>query len=65
VFTKNLDWKTKHNLNAFNDLFCAEFGIFEYDELIDVWSSFSKSREILEPEMIDIIKEHIDFAIIE
>ena len=34
VFTKNLVWKTGHNLNAFNDLLCGGFGVFEYEEAI-------------------------------
>lgn len=72
VFTRNLDWETGHNLNAFIDLLCGGFGVFEYDELVNViWTSFSKSRSGLGQEMVDIltniIKEHkhIDFKVIE
>jgi RNAse (barnase) inhibitor barstar len=43
-FTKDLDWKTGHNLNAFNDLLRGGFGIHEYGEPISVkWINFEKS----------------------
>lgn len=63
VLTKNLDWKTGHNLNAFNDLLCGGFGVFEYDETVKIiWNNFSKSKQALGQEMTDtllrIIKEH-------
>lgn len=63
VLTKNLDWKTGHNLNAFNDLLCGGFGVFEYDEEVKIiWTSFSKSKQTLGQDMTDtllgIIKEH-------
>lgn len=43
-FTKDLDWKTGHNLDAFNDLLRGGFGIHEYGEPISVkWVNFEKS----------------------
>ena len=45
VFTKNLTWKTGHNLDAFNDLLRGGFGIHEYGEPILIfWKNFSKSK---------------------
>ena len=70
VLTKNLDWKTGHNLNAFNDLLRGGFGIYECGEPVKiVWTNFSKSRQLLGQEMIDILLEiikdhkHIEFSI--
>jgi len=45
LFTKNLAWKTGHNLDAFNDLLRGGFGVHEYGEPIKIiWKNFSKSR---------------------
>jgi RNAse (barnase) inhibitor barstar len=30
VLTNDLDWKTGHNLDAFNDLLRGGFGVYEY-----------------------------------
>ena len=30
VLTKDLNWQTGHNLNAFNDLRRGGFGVYEY-----------------------------------
>jgi len=66
--TKNLDWKTGHNLNAFNDLLRGGFGVYEYGETVKIiWTNFSESREALGNETTDILleiindHEHIDF----
>ena len=73
VLTNDLDWKTGHNLNAFNDLLCGGFGVHEYDESIKiVWENSDKSKRDLNKLqagqtifdiLVDIIKghEHIDF----
>lgn len=68
VLTKNLDWQTGHNLNAFNDLLCGGFGVFEYDEPVKIiWTNFFHSKENLGNKLtktlIEIIKshKHIDF----
>jgi len=46
LLTKDLDWKTGHNLDAFNDLLRGGFGIHEYGEPIKIiWKNFSKSRK--------------------
>ena len=48
VLTKNLDWKTGHNLNAFNDLLRGGFGVFDYEEPITlIWKNISKSKRDL------------------
>lgn len=70
MLTKNLDWKTGHNLDAFNDLLRGGFGVYEYEEPVKIiWTSFTQSRESVGNELIDtvveIVKEHdhIEFEI--
>jgi RNAse (barnase) inhibitor barstar len=72
VLTKNLDWKTGHNLNAFNDLLCGGFGVFEYDETVKIiWTNFLKSKQTLGQEMIDNLLQiitghsHIELTIVD
>jgi len=46
LFTKDLDWKTGHNLDAFNDILRGGFGVHEYGEPIKIiWRNFSKSQK--------------------
>ena len=70
VLTKDLDWQTGHNLDAFNDLLRGGFGVYEYEEPVKIiWTNFSHSKERLGNKLIDglvdIIKEHdhIEFEI--
>jgi len=72
VLTKDINFKTGHNLDAFNDILCGDFGVFSYNETLKlIWTNFSQSRKILGDELISvltgIIKEHsnIKFQIIE
>ena len=68
VLTRNLDWKTGHNLNAFNDLLRGGFEVHEYEEPITlIWLNSEKSKADLntlqEGESIyqiltNIIREH-------
>lgn len=63
VLTKNLDWATGHNLDAFNDLLRGGFGVYEYEEPARiVWTGFSKSRQdlgsALQDILVEIIKRH-------
>lgn len=45
LLTRNLNWKTGHNLNAFNDLLRGGFGVHEYGEALRItWVNASKSR---------------------
>ena len=45
LLTRNLDWKTGHNLNAFNDLLRGGFGFHEYGEELHItWINASKSK---------------------
>lgn len=45
VLTKDLDWETGHNLDAFNDLLRGGFGAYEYEEPIGlIWTNISKSK---------------------
>ncbi len=46
LFTKNLNWDTGHNLDAFNDILRGGFGVHEYGEPIKIiWKNFEKSRK--------------------
>ncbi len=48
VLTKDLNWKTGRNLNAFNDVLWGGFGAFEYEEPIDIiWENSTKSKSDL------------------
>ena len=45
LITRNLNWKTGHNLDAFADLLCGGFGFHEYGEqLFITWINASKSK---------------------
>ena len=45
VFTKDLEWDTGHNLDAFNDLLRGGFVVYEYGEQIKLtWKNISKSK---------------------
>ena len=58
LLTKNLQWKTGHNLNAFNDLLRGGFGVHEYNEPITIrLINFDKSKEALGDEMVLILLE--------
>jgi len=56
LFTKNLDWKTGHNLYAFNDILRGGFGVHEYGEPIKiVWKNFNKSTNDLGESLMDTL----------
>ena len=72
LLTKNLDWQTGHNLNAFSDLLRGGFGVYEYEEPIKlVWTNFSNSKKTLGQELTDALVEivtdhnHIEFTTID
>ncbi len=45
IFTKDLDWQTGHNLDAFNDLLRGGFGVHGYGEPIKIiWLNGLKSK---------------------
>ncbi len=45
LLTRDLDWKTGHNLNAFNDLLRGGFGVHEYGEELHItWINAAKSK---------------------
>ena len=53
LLTKNLQWKTGHNLNAFNDLLCGGFGVHEYNEPITIkWINYGNSKIALGDETV-------------
>lgn len=48
LLTKNLSWKTGHNMDAFHDLLRGGFGVHEVGEGIDFyWVHTNKSRQDL------------------
>ncbi len=48
LLTKDLPWKTGHNLDAFNDLLRGGFGVHEYGEPIKIkWTHYRKSKRDL------------------
>lgn len=73
VLTKNLNWKTGHTLDAFNDLLRGGFGVHEYEEpIILIWENSHKSKaelnmvrdeQTIYEILVDIIKTqaHINF----
>ena len=74
VFTRNLDWNTGHNLDAFNDLLRGGFGVYEFQEQITlIWKNSAKSKHDFQKEgkheslyniLIEIIRSHghIEFS---
>jgi RNAse (barnase) inhibitor barstar len=69
VFTKDLNYKTGHNLDAFNDLLIGGFGVYEYQEPVKItWVNYSKSKEQLGTEIKEILQiisshKHIELEI--
>lgn len=68
VLTKDLDWETGHNLDAFNDLLRGGFGVYEYEEPVKIiWTNYSESIKRLGYELTDSLLEiiadhqHIEF----
>jgi RNAse (barnase) inhibitor barstar len=58
LLTKSLQWKTGHNLNAFNDLLRGGFGVHEYNEPITIrWINYSKSKKDLGDETVLVLLE--------
>ena len=58
LLTKNLQWKTGHNLNAFNDLLRGGFGVHEYGESITIrWTNYDKSKKELGDEIVLMLLE--------
>lgn len=60
IFTKDINFKTGHNLNAFNDLLRGGFGMHDYEEAILIkWINYEKSKKDLGIENILLILEII------
>ena len=56
LLTKDLGWKTGHNLNAFNDLLRGGFGVHEPGEELNItWINAAKSRKDLGKDLFDTI----------
>lgn len=53
ILTRNLEWKTGHNLDAFNDILRGGFGVHELGEPLHIkWINYNKSKEDLGNETI-------------
>lgn len=53
ILTKDLNWKTGHNLNAFRDILYGGFGVHEPEEPITLqWHNYKKSKSDLGNELI-------------
>ncbi|HEX2609303.1 MAG TPA: barstar family protein [Flavisolibacter sp.] len=70
VLTKDLTWKTGHNMNALNDILRGGFGVHGYEEPLHLlWKHHRDSRAALgEPLFEDIItlireQEHIQLTL--
>lgn len=62
LFTKDLKWKTGHNLDAFNDLLRGGFGVHDDEPIVIKWFNYNKSKRDLGNEMIlRIIEIILDF----
>ena len=60
LLTKDLSWKTGHNLNAFNDLLRGGFGFHAPgEELMITWINAGKSRKALGEELFNMITDII------
>ena len=69
VLTKDLDWQTGHNLDAFNDILRGGFGVYEVGEPVKIiWINFKESRNKFGEETINKLVEiladhkHVDFS---
>ena len=62
LLTKDLTWKTGHNLNAYNDLLRGGFGVHEYGEPIIIqWLNYEKSkRDLGEAQFWRIVEVTLD-----
>lgn len=62
LFTKDLKWKTGHNLDAFNDLLRGGFWVHDDEPILIKWFNYNKSKSDLGNEMIlRIIEIILDF----
>ena len=68
ILTKNIDFKTGHNLDAFNDLIRGGFGVHKSEEPISLkWINFNKSKKDLGEDFADTVMdiilshEHVEF----
>ena len=62
VFTRNLKWKTGHNLDAFNDVLRGGFGVHNNEAIKIKWINYEQSKKNLGNEMIlKIIEIILDF----
>ena len=60
LLTRDLSWKTGHNLDAFNDILRGGFGVHDPgEELIITWVNAGKSRKELGEELFNMITDII------
>ena len=70
ILTKDLDWETGHNFNAFNDLLIGGFGVHDYEEpIVLIWKDFNESKGYLKEDLLSSIlnliysHRHIELSI--
>lgn len=52
LLTKDLEWKTGHNLDVLNDLLRGGFGVFDDEPIKIKWINYEKSKNDLGNEMM-------------
>ena len=58
ILTKDIEWKTGHDFNSYNDLLRGGFGVHEYEEpIILKWINFEKSKKELGKQFVYQIME--------
>ena len=62
ILTNNIEWKTGHNYDAFNDILRGGFGVFKNETILIKWKNYKKSKNDLGNETIlKIIEIILDF----
>ncbi|MEZ3434875.1 MAG: barstar family protein [Lachnospiraceae bacterium] len=57
ILTKDLEWKTGHNLDAYNDLLRGGFGVHDEEPIVLKWLNYKKSKRELGDKLILSILE--------
>lgn len=52
LLTKNLNFKTGHNYDAFNDIVRGGFGVFDNEPITIRWMNYGKSKKDLGDKVI-------------
>lgn len=57
ILTKDLEWKTGHNLDAYNDLLRGGFEVHDEEPIVLKWLNYEKSKRELGDKLILSILE--------